>query len=1135
MRFVLAGDLEDDRSTLKRKLKKKGATVGSVVTASTDALFAGRYAKLSKTEKAEELGVPILGITELRRALETGSLSAAEQPEPDGPTLPTLPTVPRDGEFIARYPGTEQVRVKGPRVAGLAHGEWTYFHANGQVSEVMEYVRGLREGKATGFHEDGTKKHEGQYRGGHQYGTWEYWYESGVWKQRYIYDENGKTHGPYVWDLEDGSPRARGAFWHGTRDGDWEWHAEPKHERMTRGYYRGKHHGLEEAWYLGGQLAYSHRWEMGQRVGDWVEHWPDGSPKLKCTYENGQLVGEHREWDESGAETLTHWVEGLRQTTIDDEKLHAKVVAKVKKARDEYKKRDAIADAVEYSEAGPYLRFLWRSGKLELEAIPQLWEGLRWKGFTPDEVMSFLRKVKKPALSKGYTEHLPAWPRELDELVCHAYARDPSAFDGWEKLSAPVKVGVAFVKARAGEDRAVWGDVLSARFDDLVKRHVREYGLGERIWWWVDGELQEVHLYERPPEKQHRRQPLPRFFELIELFGTREQWAEAVLRETMKHTEKEHTVPWESAREGLPLATADQLRTLLDESGYEAIVEDVFLEMRDDDADFLEELAVSLERGRGKIVALCAAKKRLDAGEPVPDSLLAAIPLDVSSYSSQWFEQPIHRLPFEDIKHDPAYVDSMIDFREMRRGFTSAHLLFEVFERLTDEQKLAKVRETLDAQYGKTAALPFLGWFDDPSLWKEGIEAVASSEDRSERAAIGLAMLPSGALPMLIEAHADANKKMKEIFHRGIFGLMARMCDAGETWDSAHDALLRTDVPVERYQYEYGRRFLGKVIHRLPAERAERVLLQMLDTRKVTGFGRAVRFIGSHPTPQVIGRALRGILELEAELRDVQDIEAGLRSLDGKRELVKWLLQQGAGSALKNVFETVVGYQEWPKLQEELKNEGVDEAKQLDKIDKLVQLAAKSRAGSKTRIYALRPSDEPPAEGSLDVRYGVAPGVGADRWPMVDGEPMSHLFTIDLKELGMERAYGARAMSVFCFSPHHNEAYAAHNGETAIVLSDEAQLAATVEPPADLDAEPAQGFEVVAIDVPHDVFFERSDLRNAVYNLGARVGGEPIWLQADESPGSRFVMQFDESFVGINLGDMGVMYVYEDTAFWQCH
>lgn len=1138
MRFVLAGDLDEDRSRLKRELKKRGAEVGSVVTADTDALFAGRYAKLSKTDKAEQLGVPILGIAELRRLLESGSLQhAVEAPDqaPDDRTpFPRLSTAPRDGTFVSHHPGTDQIRATGARVAGLADGEWTYFHPNGQTSELIVFERGLRHGPAVGYYDDGTKKYEGAYARGHQHGPWDYWYASGAWKQRYIYDEQGKTHGPYVWDLEDGSPRARGAFWHGLRDGDWEWHAEPKHERMIRGYHQGNHHGHEAAWYLGGQLAYSHHWDMGQRVGEWVEHHPDGSPKLKCTYDSGHLVGEHRAWDESGTETLTVYVAGLRQSIRDDEELHAKVLAKVDKGRSEYQKRAAISDAVEYSESGPYLLHLWRSGKLELEAMPELWEGLRHKGLTTAEVMTFLAKVKQPALEKAYSEHLPFWPRELDALVCHAYASDAGAFADWRSLPEPAKVGVAFVMARAGEERALWEDVLAPHLDDLVKRHIRQYGLGERIWWWVDGELREMQLYERPTDGQHRI-PLPRFYELVAFFGDRKKWSKAVLRETMKHARKTKRVPWESARDGLALASRDQLLELLHESGYEAFVETVFLAVRDDDADFLEDLAISAERGRGKLVALCAAEKRLDAGEPISDALLEAIMLDVGTYSSQSLERPIRQLPFEDIKHVPAYVDTLIDFGNIGRGFTNATLLFDVFERLPVAQQRAKVESVLDSQYGKTAAVPFLRYFDDEAMWKRGVDAVAKAEDQSERASVGLAMLPSAALPLLIDAHANANKKMKGVFHRAILGMMARMVDTGQLWDPEHDVLIRADVPMERWQYEYGRLFLAKIIHRLPVERAEPVLLRMLDGRRLAGFGRAFRFIGSHPTPQVIERAIRGLLELEAELGDKQDIEEGLRSLDDKRELIKWLLRNGAGSSLKRAFETAIGHREWPKLQEELKNEGVEEPKELDGIDKLIESVKKATTGSKARIHALRPKDEAPEDGSLNVRYGAPPGVGADRWPMFEEQPMTHLFTIDLQSVGLQGTFGARALSVFCFSPDYNEAWQPHTGQTAIVLSNADQLGASVTLPDDLEIEDPSTFEVVPIDVPFNVFYERSDLHDAVYGLGARVGGEPIWLQDDESPGSRFIMQFDESFIGINLGDCGVMYVFEDTAFWQCH
>jgi hypothetical protein len=40
-------------------------------------------------------------------------------------------------------------------------------------------------------------------------------------------------------------------------------------------------------------------------------------------------------------------------------------------------------------------------------------------------------------------------------------------------------------------------------------------------------------------------------------------------------------------------------------------------------------------------------------------------------------------------------------------------------------------------------------------------------------------------------------------------------------------------------------------------------------------------------------------------------------------------------------------------------------------------------------------------------------------------------------------------------------------------------------------------------------------------------------MQGDEYEGPLLV-QFDESLVPMNLGDAGVMYVFPDTAFWQC-
>ncbi len=62
----------------------------------------------------------------------------------------------------------------------------------------------------------------------------------------------------------------------------------------------------------------------------------------------------------------------------------------------------------------------------------------------------------------------------------------------------------------------------------------------------------------------------------------------------------------------------------------------------------------------------------------------------------------------------------------------------------------------------------------------------------------------------------------------------------------------------------------------------------------------------------------------------------------------------------------------------------------------------------------------------------------------------------------------------------------------------------------------------------------RRRLRGAIYGASARAGGSPLWLQGDEHDGD-FLLQFDESFADVNLGDCGIMFVFTDTQFWQCH
>lgn len=213
-----------------------------------------------------------------------------------------------------------------------------------------------------------------------------------------------------------------------------------------------------------------------------------------------------------------------------------------------------------------------------------------------------------------------------------------------------------------------------------------------------------------------------------------------------------------------------------------------------------------------------------------------------------------------------------------------------------------------------------------------------------------------------------------------------------------------------------------------------------------------------------------------------------------------------------------------------------------DGVDE-IRLRASAMGGSE-RIYLLQRGDHADPD-TYNVIGGVAPGVDRSRWPMVSGEPMTHLFTLDTTTMPeLTRGIGdIRAVSVFCLHPEDNEAYSPGNTDTALVLSTDTQLAAAGDPPATPELGRAY-FEPVAVDVDPGVWrddendpapsTEITELRDLIFGAHARVLGKPIWLQFDEDSGT-FLMQFDDNFCPMNLGDSGVMYVFRSTAFWQCY
>jgi hypothetical protein len=193
-------------------------------------------------------------------------------------------------------------------------------------------------------------------------------------------------------------------------------------------------------------------------------------------------------------------------------------------------------------------------------------------------------------------------------------------------------------------------------------------------------------------------------------------------------------------------------------------------------------------------------------------------------------------------------------------------------------------------------------------------------------------------------------------------------------------------------------------------------------------------------------------------------------------------------------------------------------------------------------ITILTPSEDAPRGLSRAGGRGFALG---DRHPIARGAPMTHLWTLATADVpALRRAYrDAAAVAMYLLAPATNEAFEIDNGQTALIALSELDVRggpglATRE---DL---PEVGVIARTVGVPASAFARdphhdsddaiQNRLCAEIYSAGCRAGGHPIWLQDEEHDGE-FLLQFDETFVNVNLGDVGVMYVFKDQQFWQCH
>ncbi|MBZ5710402.1 hypothetical protein [Nannocystis pusilla] len=426
--------------------------------------------------------------------------------------------------------------------------------------------------------------------------------------------------------------------------------------------------------------------------------------------------------------------------------------------------------------------------------------------------------------------------------------------------------------------------------------------------------------------------------------------------------------------------------------------------------------------------------------------------------------------------------------------------------------------------FGKVSA--FLDVHFERGLVEEAFARLAAGKYATDAGLLGYCS--PALVPYAVEAQAQAQAPdMKAMFGEAILYMLSRASAEGQTWDVALDE----HIQLDQIRFSHGGSKVDPVLAmlaKLPLERWVKVVTSNRE-RCAAEPWRLARVLRTDAPPELLDMVFQAVMARRQAI--------GSGSLSGElrkfgREIVAPILRAFGDAPAENTLMKELERALAPEVFAAVKA-GLGKAVETPEQE-LRRLAAEV-PGPKVRIYRLRRGEGEPGAETVARIGGTPRGVVA---PPVDREePMEHVITLDLAQLPelAARYPGARSVSLYLPDPQTGERHS--RGE----------LVWTAE--ADLDEAPgstkgAATLRVEAFDVPEVIFDEGgADLEGAakrvrgfVYSSHGYVGGGPLWLQ-DGAPGvdPDFLFQFDEGLCYINLGDAGVMYVFDGYIDWQCH
>lgn len=849
---------------------------------------------------------------------------------------------------------------------------------------------------------------------------------------------------------------------------------------------------------------------------------------------------------------------------IEPDRIEA-AVRKLKKERDSYNKMNVLEEfGVEWGDRNAALWELVRQGHYDAWNDPAIWGELtrngKWALVSPEDLVEFLANVEhydeqSDASDAGYDEPAyeddyydeggyddygggyqePAyespklvsfWPEALDAMAMHAYAEDADLVESRiDEFDPKVQKGLQLVRCRF--DKLERDELPEGTVEALATTHVWD-SLPWYVWDMVDGELTKLEIGGPDSDSLRSRR------KFLSNFAGEGQWEHAVLDAVFA---EDYAPSFHKTLEAWMVADREQLEWLISEvSVYNEDrlrAWDLVAARKPEPAELMQiakNLAEKNRAAKAEFAAVAAVHAAIERGEDAPEDALELIAFQT------------------------------LDNPTKRDGYHSLPKLIEALHAFDESKSVERFVAIFDGERGQSAPFPALKAYpNNESLLQKAFEAaetVAADEytnfSSMNKVVFGLAMLGTNVLAPIAEAFdAGEEPTARNTYRRAIMAILA---DADEAQEPEYDRFVSLvdfddEEGVREYDLgQYAAEDYRKALTKMPAERA--VARVSEDFADKPNWQRALAALKAVPEDEIFDNAF-GLIGREG-LPPKDGFDWFRPVLNDLRAEIKPYVSPALAASDSPEFHNVIkghfGEPVYHDLLAEAGGTGAADSGPADKVRRLAKAAFEAHPDeAPTTVYIFERLDEEPDGESLN-RIGGRPfGVTEETWPLKNDDadsPMQHMLTLDLDTVPKLRAGfvdEVRALSVFVRNPDYNEAWTAHNDDTQVVaVARDARAEFNGELPVGDDG--ARGFAIHEVEVPHGAFTVPydgdADLRrvhDAIYSTSAwGGGGGPLWLQGEEYFG-KFVLQFDEGFVYMNLGDCGIMYVFADTAFWQCH